>query len=572
MKKTVRILLPIMLALAIILCMVWYLFIYDRSFTRDVLLSFARYSESQGNHNAAAWFYNQAYFQASDNDAVAIELAEQYKSSGNYTKAEYTLSNAIADGGGVELYIALSKTYVQQDKLLDAVNMLDSITNPEVKEQITALRPESPSPVPAPGFYSQYISVTLESNSSIYYSVEGVYPSVKNAPYNKPISLSDGENTIYAVGVAENGLVSPLAILGYTVGGVVEKMDFTDSAVEARIREILKVSDDKEIFTNDLWTITSFTMPTDAKDYSVLKHMPFLNTLVIENGASDQLGNLSSLANLTELKIINTPVSQEILATVAALPLLKNLTLQKCGLTSVGALEKATSLTHLDLSNNTIRNISILSMLSELQEVNLEGNAVTDLSALSGLKSLTKLDVSSNALTSLGAVSSLTALTWLDAGTNSITELGQISNLTALTHLYLQSNQLVDVSALAECKALTDLNIASNALADISTLSNLSNMMYFDFSHNQVTKIPNFSKNCALVTIDGSHNLISTLKPLGGLKNLNNVHMDYNKKISSVAVLADCPVLIEVNVYATKVTDVTALTNQSVIVNYNPVD
>ena len=32
--------------------------------------------------------------------AGAIELAEQYKSSGNFTKAEFTLSNAIADGGG----------------------------------------------------------------------------------------------------------------------------------------------------------------------------------------------------------------------------------------------------------------------------------------------------------------------------------------------------------------------------------------------------------------------------------------------------------------------------------------
>ena len=125
MKKTIRILLPVFLVLIIVASSCWYLFVYDREFTRDMLVSFARMSENQGNHGIATWFYNQAYSQAGDNDSVAIELAQQHKKSGNYTKAEYTLSNAIADGGGITLYIELCKIYVEQDKLLDAVNMLN---------------------------------------------------------------------------------------------------------------------------------------------------------------------------------------------------------------------------------------------------------------------------------------------------------------------------------------------------------------------------------------------------------------------------------------------------------------
>ncbi len=572
MNKTLRILLPIILALAIVLCMAWYLFVYDRTFTRDVLLTFARYSESQGSHNVAAWFYNQAYSQAGDNDAVAIELAEQYKASGNFTKAEYTLSNAIADGGAVELYIALCKTYIQQDKLLDAVNMLDNITNAEVKEQIAQMRPAAPAAVPTPGFYSQYISVTLEAEGTIYYNAKGIYPSTATNPYEEPISLSDGENTIYAVAIAENGLVSPLSIFGYTIGGVVEKMEFTDATMESAIRTALNVTQDKELFTNDLWTIKEFTIPSDATDYSALKHMPFLTKLTIENGASDQLSNLSSLANLTDLKISGTSVSQENLQVIAGLPLLKSLSLSNCGITSITPLQKATALTNLDLSGNAIRKVDMLSMLKDIVQLNLESNAVADLTPISTLTSLTWLDVSSNAVTSLAPISSLTALTWLDASTNSITDLGKISNLTALTTLYLQSNKLTTVTGIASCTALIDLNIAQNTITDISGLSKLTEMMYFDFSFNQVKQIPSFPKSCALVTINGSNNEISTLKPLGGLKHLNNVNMDYNKKISSVEPLADCPVLIEVNVYATKVTNVTVLTNQSIIVNYNPVD
>ena len=65
-------------------------------------------------------------------------------------------------------------------------------------------------------------------------------------------------------------------------------------------------------------------------------------------------------------------------------------------------------------------------------------------------------------------------------------------------------------------------------------------------------------------------NQIKSLEPLKGLKHLNNVFMDYNAGISSVSALANCPKLIQVNVYGTKVTQVGALTSQSIIVNYNP--
>ena len=144
MKKVLKVLLPILLSVAVIGCLIWYLFVYDREFSRDILLSQARYQESQGNHDVAAWFYDRAYDHANQDEDVAIELANQYKSIGNYTKAEFTLANAIADGGHAELYVALCKTYVEQDKLLDAVEMLDNISDANIKAQLDALRPAAP--------------------------------------------------------------------------------------------------------------------------------------------------------------------------------------------------------------------------------------------------------------------------------------------------------------------------------------------------------------------------------------------------------------------------------------------
>ena len=572
MKKWIRILLPILLTLVIIFCTVWYLFVYDREFTRDMLLNLARYSESKGNHEIATHFYNAAYFQSGNADAVAIELAEQYKAANNYTKAEYTLSQAIADGGGIDVYIALCKTYVEQDKLLDAVNMLNGITNPEIKSQIETLRPKAPTTTPDPGFYRQYISVTIQAESgTIYATGNGLYPSIQSDAYSDPIALSDGENTIYALTVADNGLVSTLTISGYTIGGVVQLLEFSDPVIEAAVRETLSLPEDTEVYTNKLWEIKEFTIPEGAKNYKDLSHMVFLEKLTLENGISTELHHITSLGSLTQLSISGTTVDKDSLADIAALPLLKELSLINCDISSITPIQKASSLVKLDLSNNLVHDLSALSGMKQLQELNLSHNTITDLSSLSSCSALTKLDVASNAVSTLAPLSALPLLTHLNADTNMITELGDLGKLTALSYLNLGNNNLANVSALASCTALTELNISSNSLTDIAELAELINLTRLDFSRNEVANIPAFPKDCALVTIIGSHNKIFTLKPLSGLVHLNSVYMDYNTEITSVDDLANCPVLIEVDVFATKVTNVTALTNQSIRVNYNPI-
>lgn len=577
MKKAIRIIIPILLAIAIIICLGWYLFIYDREFTRDMLLYSARYFENKGNHETASQFYDLAYKQAGDNDQVAIELAQQHKLAGNYTKAEYVLNQAIAEGGCADLYIALCKTYVEQDKLLDAVKLLDTVcredstVDPAVKETLISLRPAAPTSVPSPGFYNQYISVTLNAeDGTLYANRSGEYPSIHSNQYTEPISLAAGENTIYAVSVTDNGLVSPLSIFGYTVGGVIEEVSFADPAIEVTIRELIGVSDEAIILSSDLWAIKEFTVPNEAKDYSDLKYMKDLEKLVITSGVSGQISNISSMAQLKELQITDTAVSAEELAMIGDLPMLQKLTLSGCGLSSTSGLKNATGLTHLDLSQNTIRNLDALSGMKDLQELNLSQNAIVDLSALSTCKALKVLNVSGNALTTISPITGISTLTKLNADTNSIVQLGSIAQLTSLSELTLSYNQLTDISALDGCTSIQVLDISNNALTDISVLSSLSGLTNLNFSYNQITVLPKWDKACGLIRIDGSHNLLSDLSSLAGLENLNSVYMDYNEEISSIKELADCHVLILVSVYGTKVTEVKTLTDQSIIVHYNP--
>jgi len=571
MKKALKILLPILLAIAVIGCMIWYLFVYDREFTRDVLLSQARYQESQGNYDMAAWFYDRAYDHANQDEDVAIELANQYKSIGNYTKAEYTLANAIADGGSADLYVALCKTYIEQNKLLDAVDMLDNISDPKIKAQLDALRPAAPTSNYQDGFYTEYISIELTVDSGkTYIRTNGQYPSITDIPYTQPITLAAGETTIYAVTVGENGLVSPLSIFGYTVGGVIEEVSFADAAVEALIREKLSVNDGTILYTDQLWTIEELTMPAEAADYSDLALLPYLRSLTIESGISDQLKNIGSLTRLEELRLLDCRPSGADLAIIAAIPTLTRLTLADCGLSSIADLEPAQKLTYLDLNGNTIRNISVLGKMPNLQEVYLAHNALTDLSVFANLTNLQQLDVSYNSIPSIAPICSNISLSWLDVSHNLIATLGAVDNLSNLTYFAAGSNALTDISQLAECENLEYLDLSNNSLIDISKLGSLNALQDLNFANNTVTELPKWEKDCALVTIDGTNNLLDSLDRLGGLENLNNVLMDYNADITSVDALASCHLLMQVNVYGTQVSDVSKLTDQGVLVSYNP--
>ena len=570
MKKAMRILVPLVMIIAIIASIGWYLFVYDRDFTRDMLLNQARYYSDTRNDKMAAVFYDLAYRHTSQDEHIAIELANPYKADGNYTKAEYTLTNAIADGGTAELYIALCKTYVEQDKLLDAVNMLENIGNPAIKQEIEAMRPAAPTAYPEPGFYSEYIDVEIRTqNSDAYCTIGGDYPSIKKDAYNTPYPLSVGETTIYAISVTDNGLVSPRVRFDYTIGGVVEVVNFTDPAIESAVRAALKMDADTIIYTNDLWPITTFTVPEEATIFDDLKHMPNLQNLTMQNQRLDTLTCLLPLSQLQVVDLTGCRFPAESLQVMVSLPQLQRLTLADCGLSTIASLEGCWNLTHLNLANNTIRNLDVLANMKSLVDIDLQHNAVTALGKLSGLSNLERLNVSFNSLTTLEPLTFCSRLSWLDASHNTIAVLTAVDKLSMLSHLAVSHNMLTDVEILAACTALTELNISNNQITDISMLVTLTQLDTFDFSYNQVTALPAWTSDMPLRIINGSYNELESIDELKDMEHLSYVYMDYNK-LTNVDAIADCYRLILVNVYGNEIEDVSALTAHDIIVNYDP--
>ena len=570
MNRALKRILPILLAIVIICSCVWYLFVYDRGFTRDLLLKHARFFDERGNHDVAAWFYSRAYMQTDENEIIAIELSDHFKSIGNYTKAETTLTDAIADGGSAELYVALCKTYIEQNKFLDAVTMLDNISDPVIKAQLDAMRPKLPTNNYEPGFYSQYITVTLSDfDGTLYATTDGTYPSIDDEPSTGEFTLVGGENRIFALVLGENGLVSPLAIYGYTVGGVIEEVTLKDSTIDAAVRKSLGVSADAVLMSNQLWKITSLKL-SGAESYEDLAYLTGLEKLTIQNGTGDSLESLRNLSYLSQLTLTDCTVSTKDLQVIGALPSLTKLSITGCSLSNIENLGTASKLTSLNLSNNVIRDLSALSFMTNLTDLNLSHNALNSLNALSSLTSLKTLDVSYNALSSVAPLSSCESLTKLYISNNSLTNLSGLESIAGLATLNASFNSITDVSALQTMHSLTTLDISSNQLKDISCLASLTKLQKLNFSRNQVKKLPEWDVDCALVTIDGSYNNLGSITTLAGYKNLNEVLMDYNK-LYYVNSLANCPKLIKVSVYGNEIEDVSALTKKDIIVNYTPI-
>ena len=409
MKRFVKALSLILLAAAIILGTAWYLLEYDTDFTHDLLLEGARFFEKKDQHAISTWLYDAAYKYGTSIEEISLELADYYASLDNYAKVEETLMRAIKDGGGVDIYIALSQAFVHQDKLLDALQLIENVQDATIRSQLELLRPASPTPDMPAGHYNAYISLGFQAQAGTVYVSGSQIPSVHKDAYTAPISLTTGETTLFAIAVGENGLVSPVSELRYTIKGVVETVVFADAEMEKAIREAAGIPEGIPVYTNDLWAVTSFVIPAEARNYADMKYLPFLEELSIPEG-HDSLAFIGALENLKSLTIQNTAVDADTLQLILGHTDLTHLTLRNCNLSSITGMEALKKLTYLDLGENVLRNLTPLSSLTNLQVLYLDHNAVVELTALQTLTGLQELDLSYNSITNLKPIASLTAL------------------------------------------------------------------------------------------------------------------------------------------------------------------
>ena len=552
MKRVLKIVIPLVVVLALLGTAAWFFLSFRADLTAGFLRGQAAKMVERERYSRAVTYYNWAWQLDPENQEIPLALAEAYAGSGNYTKAEYTLVRAIsARPQDVDLYVALCQVYVAQDKLLDAVQMLDRTSDAEVKAALDELRPAAPVLSPENGYYTEYIEVTADGGgNAVYLSIDGDYPSMEDDAYTGPVTLPGGETMVMAVAVDENQMVSQAVQNGYTIGGVVEPVTLNDPAIDAAVREQLGMTAGETLMTDDLWSIAELTLPDTVADLADLSHFTGLTTLTIQNVSGLDFSVLSQLTSLQTLDLSGCTISTGSLDAIAGLTGLRVLRLNNCALTDINALSQLTALTELQLANNSLTDIGVTSLMLDLETVTLTNNPVTSIAGLSACTKLKSLDISGCSVTSIASLSGKTALETLLAG----------------------NNQIADLSPLEGCTALSVLEVPYNLVSDISVLAQLPALTRFVGNNNQITAVPDFDEETSkLQYIQLDYNEVTDLAGLQGIDSLNYVYADYNQ-VETILPLKNNINLIQVNIWDNPIPEeeVKSLQENSIIVNYNP--
>lgn len=574
MKKILKLVIPILLILALLGGGYWFFFRYRVDITTGLLRRFAEAQSNSGHYSTAIRCYRWADELDPQNADEAMKLAEAYHKNGNYTKTEYVLVNAIQKApGDIRLYEALSKIFVEQDKLLDAQRLLDNISDPEAMAALAEMRPAAPGLSPPADYYSEYIPIELlqnDADATCYFTLDGSYPSQETDIYSGPITLRGGQTTVNAVAVGKNGLVSSLTSGDYTIAGVVEDVSFHDPALQASIQELL-LRGDRTVRTDELWDIEELTLPAAMQNTEDMTLFTGLKKLVGRDLGELDYSFLATIPDLNYLELESCVVSTKTLEQIAACPKLETLILTNCGLNNVEPLAGMRPLRVLDLSENSINALAPLTAVGfeGLEELYLSHNALTRLPEMKSFQALRILDLSYNALTYVGGISSCTTLERVNLSHNQLSSVTPLSALTNLVWFNGSNNQITDVSMMSPCTKLESFLMTDNKLKNVDFLSECVALREVYIDNNDVVKVPAFQSECPLETFAATHNFLDDLSGLAGLQKLKLVNADYNN-IKDIDVLLDCPALVQVNVYSTNVHKGGKLAEKGVVVNFTP--
>ncbi|MDW3190962.1 MAG: COR domain-containing protein [Cytophagales bacterium] len=154
----------------------------------------------------------------------------------------------------------------------------------------------------------------------------------------------------------------------------------------------------------------------------------------------------------------------------------------------------------IDLSGLSISQIpEELVELPFLKSIDLSQNRITDLTLLSKFSNLVELNINGNLVENLNAISELVDLQSLDVSVNKISDIQSLKNLTKLTKLNLSQNEVENIGPLAFLHNLKSLNLRNNRIRNLEPLKNLSMLKTLNCEENKIQfppiEIANFGLN-----------------------------------------------------------------------------
>eukprot|EP00934_Nitzschia_sp_Nitz4_P000857 Nitzschia sp. Nitz4//scaffold180_size44305//2689//4167//NITZ4_007232-RA/size44305-processed-gene-0.8-mRNA-1//1//CDS//3329539446//857//frame0 len=199
----------------------------------------------------------------------------------------------------------------------------------------------------------------------------------------------------------------------------------------------------------------------------------------------------------------------------------------------------------LDMSYNSIRDMSPVATCVHLQELYLANNKLKAISGLSALKHLRKVDLGANRIRVMDAeqLAGLENLEELWLGKNKIEEITGLETLTKLRRLDVQSNRLTKVENLmAQKDTLEELYLAHNGIdnegasCETGLALTFPNLNVLDLSRNRLTSTKPFAHLPGLEELWLSGNQVETMDAVEPLRqaaaenvqSLETIYLEYN--------------------------------------------
>ena len=247
---------------------------------------------------------------------------------------------------------------------------------------------------------------------------------------------------------------------------------------------------------------TVFLPRHDISDLGPLEGLPVLLSLYIDG---NPINDFSPLAGLTRLEILSVSVRSVALMNNLRrhvdLTQLEGLLIDGKG-NQIGDLSSFANLTQLKsfgFSYAQIRDVTPLKNLTQLEWLNLGGNQIRDVTPLAGLTQLETLHLNGNQV-DITSLAGLTQLETLQLGDNEIRDVTPLKNLAQLEYLNLSNNEIRDITPLKNLTQLKGLFINHNQIRDITPLKDLTGLMRLpdqwkryvgdlDLRHNQIRDV-----------------------------------------------------------------------------------
>lgn len=316
----------------------------------------------------------------------------------------------------------------------------------------------------------------------------------------------------------------------------------------------------------------------DIKDITPLSNLTGLTHLYLSATGIEDISCLSGLTKLTWLSISETKVAD--VSPVENLTVLKTLEMSNLLNLDRTTIHLPITLTSFHCNNNGLTDVEFLNELTELSYVELSGNSLTDISPLA-TKQLIRVDISDNQISDITPVSS--AGSELYANNNQITDISclkgtkasdirlsgnQISDISALegndgiSVLELGNNVISDISALKDCFKIRSLTLNNNQISDITAIATIDKLKSLDLSFNQISDISPLAQNQNLVNTNEylhlENNEIKDVSPLSDFKSCKSMYLG-NNQIEDIAPLAGCMALKSLYMNNNMISDISPL-------------